>query len=284
MESESKMKIRIKISAIILFTCFFVAVSLVYFLVYKGEITIQPLKDDQISWRIKEAEMESRNMALPILLYHNIDGKGVFSIDSDVLKYQFEFLKKNKIRVIKLSDFIQKLENPSPFKERTVAITFDDGFFSMYSRLLPLSREFNYPVTLFVYTNNIYQKAQKSLTWEHLKELDRKDIDIECHSMSHADLPEVYNEDSPESKMKLFEEIYLSKRIMELYLEKKIRYFAFPYGRYSLSLLRLCQYAGYERVFSTDYGSNIITRNNYSLRRRHIKRDYPFTVIEKIVE
>jgi peptidoglycan/xylan/chitin deacetylase (PgdA/CDA1 family) len=278
------MKIQIKISAIILSACFLIAGSLVYFLIYKGESTIQPLKDDQISWRIKELEEKSRNMALPILLYHNIDGKGAFSLDFDILKYQFEFLKQNKISVIKLAEFIQKLENPLPFKERTVAITFDDGFYSMHSRLLPLSNEFNYPITLFVYTNNIYQKAQKSLTWENLKELDSKNIDIECHSLSHPDLPELYNENTTESKTRLFEEIYLSKRIMELYLKKRVLYFAFPYGRYNLALLRLCQYAGYERVFSTDYGSNIITRNNYCLRRRHIKRDYPFTVIEKIVE
>ena len=83
---------------------------------------------------------------------------------------------------------------------------------------------------------------------------------------------------------KLFEEIYLSKRMLELYLDKKINYFAFPFGRYNLNTIELCRNAGYDRVFSTDYGSNIITRNNYCLRRGHIKRDFSIEFIKQKVK
>ena len=78
--------------------------------------------------------------------------------------------------------------------------------------------------------------------------------------------------------------MYLSKRVLELYLGREVRYFAFPYGSYNLELVDLCKNAGYSRVFSTDYGPNILTSNNYCLRRRHIKSDYSLDALGSLVD
>jgi len=235
-------------------------------------------------WILKKDEIKSRLLSIPILLYHNIDGKGPFSIDLDIMRKHFQLLRTNNVRVIKLSELIERLEDPSPFDEKTVVISFDDGYFSMHTKLLPLVKEFGYPVTLFVYTDIIFNRAENSLTWKHLQEMEKAGIEVECHSISHSDLNMISKLETPENKKKLFEEIYLSKRIMELYLKKKIKYFAFPYGRYNLNLVEMCRRSGYRRVFSTDYGTNIITRNNYCLRRRHIKSDYSLEYIESLIK
>ena len=49
-------------------------------------------------------------------------------------------------------------------------------------------------------------------------------------------------------------------------------------------LIDLSKKSGYTRVFSTDYGSNVITRNNFCLRRHHIKKSYSMGHFEKIIE
>jgi peptidoglycan/xylan/chitin deacetylase (PgdA/CDA1 family) len=139
---------------------------------------------------------------------------------------------------------------------------------------MPLADSFNLPFTLFVYTDNIYYKSKNSLTWEMVKELQDHNIDIQCHSQSHPDLVKLYNKRTMQSKYELYREIYLSKKILELYLQKPIYYFAFPYGRYTIELTELCRDAGYKRVFSTDYGPNIVIHDNYCLRRHHIKSNY----------
>jgi peptidoglycan/xylan/chitin deacetylase (PgdA/CDA1 family) len=270
---------------VILFVLFlFIALLAVYYVLDTGYSLNDIIVHRGIKWNLKQREIKSRLLAIPILLYHNIDGPGVFSLQLEKLRSHFQFLRDNNIKVIRLSELIERSENPMPFKEKAVVITFDDGFFSMHSKLLPLVKEFGYPVTLFVYVDNIYTKAKKSLTWDQLKELEKNGIDIECHSVSHADLLRLSNQNTMSSKRQLFEEIYLSKRIMELYLPKKIRYFAFPYGRYDLKIIDMCASSGYRRVFSTDYGSNIITRNNYCLRRRHIKRNTNLKLIEDIIK
>ncbi len=227
-----------------------------------------------IVWVQKEKEIESRLLAIPIILYHNIDGKGPFSIKSESLLEQFSKIRELGITVVPLKELVRKLESRKSFYDTVMVITFDDGFNSMFTKLLPLVNEFKYPVTLFVYTDNIVCRGTKSLTWGKLRELDRSGVSVESHTLSHPDLTKITAKYDMDTGKKLFDEIYLSKRVLELYLEREVTMFAFPYGRYDLRLIDLCGLAGYRRIFSTDYGSNIITRNNYCLRRQHIKNSY----------
>lgn len=238
----------------------------------------------KMTWLHKEKEIQSRLLAIPIILYHNIDGKGPFSIDAETLREHFQLMKDRGIRVIPLRELLQKLEHPAPYQEKVVAITFDDGYGSMYSKLLPLVREFGYPVTLFVYTDNIAMKSTRNLTWKRLRAMDRQGIDIQAHSISHPDLTQLSKKkDDPAARKKLYEELYLSKRILELYLKKNVDMFAFPYGRYDLTIIDMTAKAGYRRAFSTDYGSNIITRDNFCLRRQHVKSSYTLSKMESII-
>ncbi len=235
-------------------------------------------------WKIKKNEPISMNDAIPSLLYHNIDGKGRFSITLDSLRSHFRLIKGKNIRVISLRDFIERLENREQNGSKSLTISFDDGYPAAYSKLMPLAKEFNYPVTLFIYTDNIFNKATASITWKKIIEMQKHGIDTGCHSISHVDLVKVSKKNSVESRRRLFEEIYLSKRIMELYLKRPVDIFAFPFGSYNLEIIDLCKNAGYRRVFSTDYGPNITTMNNYCLRRRHIKNNYTLEMIEELIK
>lgn len=237
-----------------------------------------------MAWLHKDKEITSRLLAIPILLYHNIDGKGPFSIDAATLREHFQLIRDRNIRVVPLRELIHKLEHPAPYQEKVIAITFDDGYGSMYDKLLPLVREFRYPITLFVYSDNISLHSSKNLTWKRLRTLDCSGIDIQAHTISHSDLLQLSKKkNDPAARKKLFEEIYLSKRILELYLGKTIDLFAFPYGRYDLDIIDLTQKSGYRRAFSTDYGSNSITRDNFCLRRQHIKNSYSLGYIDNII-
>jgi len=237
-----------------------------------------------MAWKKKNEEAISRLLAVPLLLYHNIDGRGEYSLDYDVMEAQFRLLADRGIGVVTMDDFVKRLENPRPYDKKVAVISFDDGYLSMYTRLMPLLAGFGYHVTLFVYTDNVYQSARRNITWRQLREMQDHGFDIQSHSLSHADLVRVLGKGDRESRHRLYEEIYLSKRVLELYLGREVRYFAFPYGSYNLELVDMCKNAGYARVFSTDFGPNIITRNNYCLRRRHIKSDYSLEKVSELVE
>ncbi len=235
-------------------------------------------------WKKKGAEEISRLLKVPLLLYHNIDGQGKYSLDYRAIRAHFSLLQEKNVAIIPLCDFTSRLTNPLPYKEKVAVLTFDDGYPAMYHTLLPLVSEYRYPVTLFVVIDAIAPKAKRSLTWDQLRTMDASWIRIECHSMTHLDLVRLVKKGDGESKFKLYEEIYLSKRVLELYLKRKVSYFAFPYGSYNLTIIDLCKRAGYERVFSTDYGPNIITRNNYCLRRRTILKNSSMDFLSHLID
>jgi peptidoglycan/xylan/chitin deacetylase (PgdA/CDA1 family) len=237
----------------------------------------------RMSWLHKNREAANRLLSIPVLLYHNIDGKGPFSIDAATIREHFQLIRARGIRVISLRELVQRLENPVPYSDRVIVITFDDGYGSMYAKLLPLAEEFGYPVTLFVYVDMISLRSSKNLTWEKLRDLDRRGIDIQAHSLSHKDLVRLSASHDTAAKRSLYEELYLSKRVLELRLGKTVEYYAFPFGRYDLNVIDLAANSGYRRVFSTDYGSNVITRDNYCLRRQHIKSSYSIDYIDALI-
>jgi peptidoglycan/xylan/chitin deacetylase (PgdA/CDA1 family) len=238
-----------------------------------------PVKAVKINWEKDDTEKYDRLSAVPVLLYHNIveDGspvKSPFSVKKEALLRHFRIIKDQGITVIPLSEFTQGSINGESERKKSLVITFDDDYLSMYRILLPVIKEYRYPVTLFVYTDGINKPGKGGLDWRMLREMDENGIDIQCHSISHSDLSAVNMDGTCSSGKKLYEELYLSKAVIEKNLDKNVEYFAFPYGRYNLELLELAKIAGYKKVFSTDYGPNIITRDNFCLRRHHIKNSY----------
>ena len=225
-----------------------------------------------MTFESKKNAIRSRLLEAPILLYHNIDGEGPYSVDSNTLRKQFQILRDENIDVISLEELVSRIENPVPFDKKVIVITFDDGYPSAYTKLLPIANEFKYPITLFVYTDFIHTR-EEPLCWKNLIEMDNGLIDIQSHSISHTALAGIPSQSGSGAK-KLFDEIYMSKKLLEIYLDKEVVFFSFPYGEYNQELAGLCAKAGYKRVFSTDYGPNIITADNFCLRRHHIKRDY----------
>lgn len=249
-----------------------------------------PVEAVRVNWETGEEFKYNRFSSVPVLLYHNIvedhvPPKSPFAIKRRDLVRQFEILRERGIEVIPLSSLAGGGGGDRNFNAgKYVVITFDDDYLSMYRILLPLVKEFRYPVTLFVYTDGISMAGRGGLDWAMLREMDRSGIDIQSHSISHSDLTAIRINNGYNEGRKLYEELVLSKSIIEKNLNKQVKYFAFPYGRYSLELLELARYAGYDKVFSTDYGPNIITRDNFSLRRHHIKNSYSEEFFISIVE
>jgi len=235
----------------------------------------------KINWEKDNIVNYDRLSSVPVLLYHNIveDDKPLkspFTVKEKTLRRHFEIIKEQGISVIPLSDLAsgETVKSPDRKIKKSLVVTFDDDYISMYRILLPIVKKYKYPVTLFVYTEGISKPGRGGLDWRMLKEMDDNGIDIQCHSISHGDLSIVDIDGTYESGRKLYDELYLSKALIEKNLDKDVVYFAFPYGRYNLEILELAKMAGYEKVFSTDYGPNIITRDNFCLRRHHIKNSY----------
>lgn len=217
---------------------------------------------------------------IPVILYHNIDGAGPFSVSSKQLDEHFRFFRDNNVTIVSLGDLATLLQGGIDPDKKYAIISFDDGYPAMKDKLLPIAAKYSYPVSLFVYTDYIGVKKGKLLSWDDLRQMDALGLQIESHSVSHADLLKVQKTGS---KSELYRELYLSKRIIELMLNRSIDHFAFPYGSFDRRTLRCADAAGYKRLYTTEFGANIAGNNNVVIKRHHVKRTYTLENMRRIL-
>src|SRR5260370_16396877 len=87
-----------------------------------------------------------------ILTYHSIShGDSPLKISPELFAEQMEWLRDNA-RVVSLSEIVAALASHRPLPERTVVLTFDDGFQDFYTSAAPLLHRWPLPPTVFLPT------------------------------------------------------------------------------------------------------------------------------------
>ncbi len=196
--------------------------------------------------------------------YHRFVAK-VRRPDTEITPAAFEAqmkeLKDKGITVIPMQDFLAWKRSEKSIPPRCAVLTFDDGWKSQYEVAWPILKKFNYPVTLFIYTEGVrggHFGGGKALTWEQLGEMRDAGADIEAHSATHQDLRKPYEVakkrlNPAEYDQWLQNEVGGSKNLLEQRLGIRVNCFAVPYGFYNEHIKQVCKATGYEAVF-TVYG------------------------------
>jgi len=214
-------------------------------------------------------------MKIPILMYHMVrqtdDPKEKrYCCHPDAFKQLMAHLKKAGYQVIGLDDLINSINNGTSLPQKSIAITFDDGFADNYENAFPVLQEYGFPATVFVVsrlvgrTNEWMQEegfpARKLLGWKELKEISENGITIGSHTTTHASLIDI-------EKKSAMHEIINSKSELEDALGKSVLYFAYPYGRFNQQIEELVAEAGYLGACSTRSGFNSVHVSPFALRR-----------------
>ena len=132
----------------------------------------------------------------------------------------------------------------TPVPEKSVVLTFDDGYENNYTAMFPLLKKYNFKATIFVITANI-DKEPRSMTSKQLLEMEKYGVDIESHTVNHEHLKTL-------TKNKQLETLTQSKKDLEKILNKQINFIAYPYGEYNKDTLLAAKEAGYTMAFTTD--------------------------------
>jgi peptidoglycan/xylan/chitin deacetylase (PgdA/CDA1 family) len=178
---------------------------------------------------------------------------------------QMQELKNKNISVIPMQDFLAWRRGEKAIPSKSAIITFDDGWKSQHEVAWPILKKFNYPVTLFIYTEGIkpgHFSGGESMSWEQLAEMRDAGVDIQGHTATHSDLRKPYDKVakkklSPEEyEQWLDKEINGSKQMIEQKLGVKVNCFAVPYGFHNAHIEEVVMKAGYEALF-TVYGQPI---------------------------
>lgn len=185
-----------------------------------------------------------RNKA-SLLMYHSIgDNPVFFTVTPTEFTNQMKYLADNKFNVISLTDFYRDFTTKT-IKDRTVILTFDDGYQDNLANAFPILQKYNFPATIFLTTDLIGQKKLvrgtefEFLDWEKIKTMsDSGLIDFEPHTKSHPHLTKI---DLTERE----KEIRESKALIENKLNQDCLFFSFPFGDFDEETIKILNKSGF---------------------------------------
>ena len=226
----------------------------------------------------------AEEIIIPILTYHNFteDESSSYKINIVEFEKQMDYLAAHNYSVISLSELLKGLRD-GQLPPKPVVITIDDGFKSTYTLAYPVLKKYNFPATLFLYTNFI-EKNNGSLTWKEIREMTKNNIEIGSHTLSHCNLLKYKKNENYETYLaRIRREIFLSKEILESKIGGKVKFFAYPYGAYSSTIKDLAIQTGYEGIVNANSMNNTLTADSFSLNRQIIFGNNSFNSFIRIL-
>ena len=216
--------------------------------------------------------------AVTILCYHRFGpGSAKMVVAAPQFEAQLEWLARNHYQVLRLGDMAGFLAGKKPLPQRSVVITIDDGYESVYHHAFPLLKRYGFPATLFVYTDFI--GSRDGLSWAQLQELAESGlVDIQAHSKSHRNLIEqAANETDDTYRQNIETELQLPRALIQHRLGAmgiQVHHFAYPFGDANEVVLDAMQREQYELGVTVIPGGNAFFAHPLMLRRTMIYGDH----------
>jgi len=233
----------------------------------RGNAVVIPLKD-----RNRGGLSSHGFQTIPILTYHRFaeDCSSPLCMPTETFERQMKYLKENGYHVITAEELLSFLEYRQGLPKKSVLITMDDGYRSVYDIAYPILTKYGFTATLFIYTDFV-GVSKMAVTWDQLKEMHAKGFAIGSHTIHHSDLTNPKDgETEQEYIARVKEELYGSKKIMDQKLGQDTYFLAYPFGRYDQQSIQIARDAGYKMAMSVKRGGNAFFANPLTLRRDQI--------------
>jgi peptidoglycan/xylan/chitin deacetylase (PgdA/CDA1 family) len=188
-----------------------------------------------------------------VLCYHALSPtwEADLSTTPERFEQQIALLSRRGYRGVTFSDAVR-----SPWRERIVAITFDDAYRSVIELARPILDRYELPATVFAPTAGVDaggplswpgieqwlggpdERELTPMTWQQLRSLASAGWEIGSHTATHPHLTEI--DDGA-----LEEELTSSKAVCEQRLEAPCTSLAYPFGDVDARVLAATARAGY---------------------------------------
>lgn len=137
--------------------------------------------------RFRQPLVPREKTRVAVLGYHNFSETRPVSdmlLRTSVLRSQMEYIRRNKLTVISMQEFLDWRFGTLQLPERCVLITLDDGWRSVYTDAYPIFREYGYPFHLFLYTRYLSGRGD-SMSPAMVREMMENGASVGSHSATH---------------------------------------------------------------------------------------------------
>lgn len=207
-----------------------------------------------------------------ILLYHHVDTDTPPSttISPDNFREHLNYLRDNGYTVIGLPAMIEALQSRSTLPDKAVAITFDDGYISIYDKAFPMLQEYGYPFTLFVSTGPIDANQPNYMNWQQIREMSEAGVTIANHMVEHPYmLDRIDGEGDHQWLERMRSELLTAEETIRSYTGQEHRFLAYPYGEFNQELKAMLAEEGFvglaQNSGAVGYQSDFLALPRYPL-------------------
>jgi peptidoglycan/xylan/chitin deacetylase (PgdA/CDA1 family) len=172
---------------------------------------------------------------------------------------QCAWIARNKT-VLPLHEAVGSLDSTGRLPRGVVALTFDDGFQSVYDHALPLLTRHGLPATVFLVAQTL-TAGGKEVDWvdtpppyrmrtlevDQIREMQDAGVRFESHTFAHLDLTQLALEEC-------VRDLRESRTLLESLLGHEVRLLAYPRGRHNELVRLAARQAGYTHAFSLPEG------------------------------
>ena len=168
-------------------------------------------------------------------MYHSVENADLaedkmgLAVTPETFYMHMKYLKENKFTIIGLLELADRITGQSLLHEKSVVITFDDGYRSILTNALPILKEFGFSATLFV---NIYFVERKlperlychnweTLNWDEVRKLYEAGMLIGSHAVTHKKLTELNDEELKRELADSKELIERNKKLIKKHYTKE---------------------------------------------------------------
>jgi peptidoglycan/xylan/chitin deacetylase (PgdA/CDA1 family) len=184
-----------------------------------------------------------------VFMYHRFAEPAYPATNISVAQFEAHLgeLGRGDYTVLPILDILDALGRGVELPDRTVGLTIDDAYLSVYTEAWPRLREAGYPFTLFVATNAVDSGYVGQMTWDQIREMATAGVTIGAHTTSHLHM-------AGNDRAHNAESLTLSNARFEAELGQRPTVFAYPYGETSLEVQELVRDAGYVAAFGQHSG------------------------------
>lgn len=245
--------------------------------------------------KLKNQLSENNAEKIPVLMYHHLlfqedierynwsNNSSVLSVET--FEKQMDYLYENGFYTATLDELQNFIDGNIDLPEKTVVITFDDGYLSNVLYAYPIMKRYNFRGTIFMIGHRVDNEQEpfdpsstqalslnQSYKYEDVFSYESHTYDL--HDMDEKGVAKVFSSDEET----IINDLKNSKNLLNA------KYLAYPYGKYDENTIEYLRNSGYEMAFTIEKGYVTEDSNKYELPRFGvIPNKMPFSRFMRIV-
>ena len=224
----------------------------------------------QASSNARAQEAASTEDGASVLMYHRFGENDVPStnVTLEQIDAHIAELKSGGYTPLALSDMVRRLQAGEKFPVKSVGVSIDDAYLSVYTEAWPRFKEAGIPFTVFVATDPVDKHYSRYMSWDQIREMAADPlVTIGSQTASHLHMADTDAQtniaDLEKSNRRFREELGTAPNMV-----------AYPYGEFDDDAVAVAKRNGFIAGFGQHSGAIGDSDDRYRLARFAMNETY----------